>query len=238
MTRQIVLDTETTGLDPKQGHRIIEIACVEVANRQVTPRHYHVYVDPEREIEEGATNVHGLTWDDLRGKPKFHDIAADLLDFILDAELIIHNAPFDIGFLDHEFALAGRETLTDAHIAVVDTLKLARELHPGKRNNLDALCERYQIDNSQRKLHGALLDAALLAEVYLAMTRGQDALVMDLPGTQLLRPIELAGERQALLVLAASADELSAHEAYLDEIDRTNKAPCLWRRLASPGAPE
>jgi DNA polymerase III subunit epsilon len=234
MIRQIILDTETTGLDPAQGHRLIEIACVEVVDRQLTHRDFHVYVDPEREIDEGATSVHGLTWDDLRGKQKFRDVAAELLDFIRDAELVIHNAPFDIGFLDHELTLAGRQTLTEMNAAIVDTLQVARELHPGKRNSLDALCERYQVDNAQRKLHGALLDAQLLAEVYLAMTRGQDALVMDLPGAQSLRTIEVAGGRLTLRVLAAAAEELGAHQAYLDELERANKTPCLWRQLVPP----
>ena len=238
MIRQIVLDTETTGLDPAQGHRLIEIACVELVSRQLTRRDFHVYVDPEREIDEGATGVHGLTWDDLRDKPKFRDIAAELLDFIDGAELVIHNAPFDLGFLDHELRLAGRQTLTEANVMVLDTLQVVRELHPGKRNNLDALCERYQVDNAQRKRHGALLDAQLLAEVYLAMTRGQDALAMDLPGAQLLRPIELAGERLSLRVLAASADEVGAHQAYLDDLDRANKTPCLWRQLVPAEAVE
>jgi DNA polymerase-3 subunit epsilon len=229
MTRQIVLDTETTGLDPKLGHRIIEIACVEVQSRQLTHRHFHVYLNPEREIEEGATNVHGLTWEDLRDKPRFRDRAAEFLDFIRGAELIIHNAPFDVGFLDHELALAGFPALGECAGAITDTLRFARDLHPGKRNSLDALCERYEINNSHRTLHGALLDAELLAEVYLAMTRGQNALAMDTPGSQLLRPQTLIGDLRPLLVRLATAEETAEHEAYLDELERVLKGTCLWR---------
>jgi DNA polymerase-3 subunit epsilon len=232
VTRQIVLDTETTGLDPRQGHRIIEIGCVEVVNRQLTHRHFHIYLNPEREVEDGATNVHGLTWDDLRQKPRFREIAAEFLDFIRGAELIIHNAPFDLAFLDYELTLAGLPLLTQGDIAVTDTLRFARELHPGKRNGLDALCERYEIDNSKRTLHGALLDAELLAEVYLAMTRGQNALDMALPVSALLRPAALIGELRPLIVRLASEEEAAAHEAYLDEMEKALKGPSLWRQLA------
>lgn len=231
MLRQIVLDTETTGLDPKQGHRIIEIGCVEVVNRQFTHRHFHVYLNPERDIDQGATGVHGMTWEDLRDKPRFRDLAAEFLDFIRDAELIIHNAPFDTGFLDQELAMAGFPTLTELRLKVTDTLQFARELHPGKRNSLDALCERYAIDNSQRTLHGALLDAELLACVYLAMTRGQNALAMDLPGSELLRPQTLPGAVYPLAVRLATAEEAAAHEAYLDELEKALQRPSLWRQV-------
>src|SRR5438045_6523104 len=229
--RQIVLDTETTGLDPKQGHRIIEIACVEVLNRQLTHRHFHIYLNPERDVEEAATGVHGLTWEDLRDKPRFRDMAAEFLDFIRDAEIIIHNAAFDVAFLDYELSLAGFPALSAGGAAVTDTLRFARDLHPGKRNSLDALCERYQVNNSHRTLHGALLDAQLLAEVYLAMTRGQNALAMETPGSQLLRPQMLSGDLRPLLVRLATADEAAEHEAYLDELERVLKGPCLWRLI-------
>src|SRR5487761_2357661 len=172
--RQIVLDTETTGLDPRQGHRIIEVAAIELNGRKVSDRTFHRYINPEREIDEGAAAVHGLTLDRLQNEPKYAEIAAALLEFIAGAELIIHNAPFDIGFLNHELGLIGMPPLQNP---VVDTLKVAREMHPGKKNSLDALCGRYEIDNAHRSLHGALLDTELLAEVYFAMTRGQDSLL-------------------------------------------------------------
>ncbi len=178
--RQIVIDTETTGLDPKQGHRIIELAGLEVQDRRMTGRTIHFYVDPEREIDAGASEVHGMTWDDLRGKPRFRDIAADFLDFARGAEWIIHNAPFDLSFLDAELGLAGLLPCSTVFGKVIDTLSLAREAFPGKRNSLDALCERFGIDNAHRSLHGALLDAELLAEVYLSMTRGQETLTIDM----------------------------------------------------------
>jgi DNA polymerase-3 subunit epsilon len=232
VTRQIVLDTETTGLDPRQGHRIIEIGCVEMVSRRLTHRHFHMYLNPDREVEDGATSVHGMTWDDLRQKPRFREIAAEFLDFIRGAELIIHNAPFDLAFLDYELTLAELQPLTQGNITVTDTLRFARELHPGKRNGLDALCERYEIDNSKRTLHGALLDAELLAEVYLAMTRGQNALDMALPVSALLRPAALIGDLRPLIVRLASAEETAAHETYLDEMEKALKGPSLWRQLA------
>ena len=179
--RQIILDTETTGLDPSLGHRIIEIAAVEIVNRRFTDRHYHQYVNPEREIEAGALEVHGMTGEFLQDKPKLREVAKEFLDFVTGAELIIHNAPFDVAFLDHELALA-RPSADQSTTARWSPIRCAwrKGLHPGKRNTLDALCERYQVDNSARTLHGALLDAQLLAEVYLAMTRGQESLLMDI----------------------------------------------------------
>ena len=178
--RCLVIDTETTGLDPKQGHRIIEIGVVELSQRRPTGRNLHFYLNPEREIDAGATEVHGMTWDDLKDKPRFADVAAELAEFARGADWIIHNAPFDVAFLDAEFARAGLPDCANLHKTLVDTLALARETFPGKRNNLDALCERFGVSNAQRTLHGALLDAGLLADVYLAMTRGQETLMMDI----------------------------------------------------------
>ncbi|GAB4124517.1 MAG: DNA polymerase III subunit epsilon [Sideroxydans sp.] len=225
----IVLDTETTGLDPKQGHRIIEVAAIELDGRRVSDRTFHRYINPEREIDEGAAKVHGLTLERLQNEPKFAEIAPALLEFIEGAELIIHNAPFDIGFLNAELALAGLPPLTNP---VTDTLKIAKELHPGKKNNLDALCDRYQIDNSHRTLHGALLDTELLAEVYLAMTRGQESLLGDESAGQ-SRMSGTGGEMAPFKVrlVAASADELAQHEAQLADIDKASKGHCLWLKL-------
>jgi DNA polymerase-3 subunit epsilon len=228
--RRIVLDTETTGLDPRQGHRIIEVAAIEMDGRKVSERTFHRYINPEREIDEGAAAVHGLTLDRLQDEPKFAEIAPALLEFIKDAELVIHNAPFDIGFLNAELALMGLPPLGNP---VVDTLKVAKELHPGKKNNLDALCDRYQIDNSHRTLHGALLDTELLAEVYLAMTRGQESLLGEDGGEE-----EGAGQhaeggaiKLAVRVLAASDEELALHSAQLEDIDKASKGACVWKRL-------
>lgn len=228
--RQIVLDTETTGLEPALGHRIIEVAAVELVNRRLTGNHFHRYLNPEREIEEGAQQVHGLTLEFLADKPRFADIADEFLAFIKDAELIIHNAPFDVGFLDHELALLGREPLVHYCAGVVDTLRMARDMHPGQKNNLDALCKRYGVDNSNRTLHGALLDAELLAEVYLAMTRGQDSLMIEL-NTPAARPevLEAWASDAPLVVLRATEEELAAHEALLTELDKESKGACLWR---------
>lgn len=227
--RQVVLDTETTGLDFRLGDRIIEIGCVELLNRKLTGQRFHRYINPEREVEAGAMAVHGLTNEFLQDKPRFGEIVAELLDFIHGAELIIHNAAFDIGFLDNELALQEKSPVVQVCQGVVDTLKMARELHPGRRNSLDALCERYDIDNSGRTLHGALLDAELLAEVYLAMTRGQESLIMEIdaaatPGLQ----AGLSAERPPLYVLRASADELAEHERVLAEIGKESKGNCLW----------
>ncbi len=237
--RQIILDTETTGLDPLQGHRIIELAGLEVVNRRPTGRVIQFFVDPERDIDFGATEVHGKTWEDLRGKPKFRDIAAEFLDFARGAEWIIHNAPFDVAFLDLELALAGCEACGNMYQKLTDTLGLAREMFPGKRNSLDALCERFGIDNAHRTLHGALLDAQLLAEVWLAMTRGQETLTIDLGAV----PPRLDGEafpelgnaRRAAIgpikVLEPCAEELAAHREYLAALDRESNGRCIWHLL-------
>jgi DNA polymerase-3 subunit epsilon len=234
--RQIVLDTETTGLDPKQGHRIIELAGIEVVNRRATGRTIQFHVDPGREIDAGATDVHGRTWEDLKGKPKFGDIAAEFLEFARGAEWIIHNAPFDVAFLDMELGLAGHPASAAAYGKLTDTLALAREMFPGKRNSLDALCERFDVDHAHRTLHGALLDALLLAEVWLAMTRGQETLTMDL-GTA---PQRLDGDRPGalpsganarggpLVVIEPTAEERAAHLDYLAALERESRGGCVW----------
>lgn len=233
VTRQVILDTETTGLDPKLGHRIIEIAGVELVNRRLTGKHFHRYINPGRDSDEGALQVHGLTTEFLGDKPKFGEIIDELLEYITGAQLIIHNAPFDSGFLDSELALVRRKNLGSFCPDVIDTLRMARDLHPGKRNNLNALCERYQIDNSARTLHGALLDAELLAEVYLAMTRGQDSLIVEVAATP--AEVEAAAINRGelkLKVVRASAAEIAAHEAQLVDIDKTSGG-ALWRRTVS-----
>ncbi|MDR4515055.1 DNA polymerase III subunit epsilon [Nitrosomonas sp.] len=230
--RQIVLDTETTGLEYKLGHRIVEIAAVEISNRQLTGNHFHRYLNPERESDEGALQVHGLTRAFLQDKPKFREIARDFLDFVYEAELIIHNAPFDVGFLNHELGLEKMSTLDTYCAQITDTLKLAKDLHPGKRNNLDALCERYKIDNSKRTLHGALLDAELLAEVYLAMTRGQESLMMDLDSTNPIgSQIDYGVDSLSLRVISASVEELERHECQLEQIDRESDNRCIWKKM-------
>lgn len=230
--RQIILDTETTGLDPKLGHRIIEVAAVEIVDRRLTGNHFHRYVNPGRSSDEAALEVHGLTDEFLRDKPRFADIAKDLLEFVAGTELIIHNAAFDCAFLDTELALADLKPIAKYCPQILDTLQLARELHPGKRNNLDALSERYMIDNSHRTLHGALLDANLLAEVYLAMTRGQDSLIIDAAPT----PKAEAAARAAigeltLIVLPATDEEIAAHAQQLADIDKASRGKCLWKKL-------
>ena len=234
--RQIVLDTETTGLDPTKGHRIIEIGCVELINRKRTGNELHQYLQPDREIDPGAIEVHGISNEFLADKPRFEDIVSDFLTYIEGAELIIHNAPFDVGFLDHEFELAGLgQGKTQATCDVIDTLVMARRLRPGQKNSLDALCRHYTIDNSQRDLHGALLDAELLAEVYLAMTGGQTALfregsaVKSAADKNVLRKLDK--NRKTLPVITASKEELVAHNAWLDELDRKTDGKCLWRAL-------
>jgi len=229
--RQIVLDTETTGLNANLGDRVIEIGCVEVFHRRITDRVFHHYVNPEREIEEGAAKVHGIDREYLADKPKFAGIAAEFIAYVRGAELVIHNADFDVDFLDRELALAGFGRLRDYVSGIVDTLALARELHPAKKNNLDALCERYAIANSHRTLHGALLDARLLAEVYLAMTRGQESLAMELEAPSAAIAIAAAGiDVSLLVVLRATPEEVAAHERYLDAIDREAKGGALWRK--------
>jgi DNA polymerase-3 subunit epsilon len=235
--RYVVLDTETTGLDPKQGHRIIEIAGVEVVDRRLTGRHVHYYLDPEREIDAGATDVHGLTWETLRDKPKFADIAQELIEFTRGAGWIIHNAPFDLAFLDEELKRLELPSTAAICAEAVDTLELAREQFPGKKNSLDALCERFGVDHAHRTLHGALLDARLLAEVYLAMTRGQESLSIELtvPGAALAGAAE-SSPLPPIRVLAPSAEELAAHRAYLAELDREAKGRCLWLALEQASA--
>jgi len=230
--RKIVVDTETTGLDPRQGHRIIELAAIELEGRKVSLRRFHRYLNPEREIEAGAVAVHGLTYERLQNEAKFADIAPGFLEFIEGAELIIHNAPFDIGFLNHELELIGMPPLQNM---VMDTLKIAREMHPGKKNSLDALCGRYEIDNAHRTLHGALLDTELLAEVYFAMTRGQESLLGDEPRTA-RKPAVLNTDasRPRLRVLQPSADELADHVRQLADIDKASKGACLWKKLEEP----
>lgn len=231
--RQIILDTETTGLDPKLGHRVIEVAGVELVNRRLTGRHFHRYLNPGRDSDEGALQVHGLTTEFLSDKPKFTEIADEFLEYVSGAELVIHNAPFDIGFLDSELALARKKRMKTYCPEVIDTLRMAKDLHPGKRNGLDALCDRYQIDNSARTLHGALLDAELLAEVYLAMTRGQESLIIESEtvSTEVSAPGFQRGELK-LMVLRASTEEIAAHEAQLGEIDKASGG-ALWRRVPS-----
>ena len=234
--RQIVLDTETTGLDPRQGHRVIEIACLEMVNRRLTGRHLHKYINPEREIDAGAAAVHGITLDFLADKPKFADLADELLEFISGSELVIHNAPFDLGFLNMELDRLGRVPVETVCNGVIDTLRLAKELHPGKRNSLDALCERYAIDNSRRTLHGALLDTELLAETYLSMTRGQETLLMEPESTPRAGTTEEVQNvvRAPLVIVRASAEEAEEHERVLAGIAKETKGNCLW--LAEPAA--
>lgn len=228
--RQIFLDTETTGLDPRQGHRIIEVACIEMHNRRPTGRHLHKYVNPEREIDAGAAAVHGITLDFLADKPKFADIAEEFLEFISGAELIIHNAPFDLGFLNAELRRLDRVPVETLCNGVTDTLKMAKELHPGKRNSLDALCDRYEIDNSQRTLHGALLDTELLAEVFLAMTRGQNALMIEPEFQPKLQNVDGKARqaRKPLVVTRANDDELAQHQQVLAGINKETKGACVW----------
>jgi DNA polymerase-3 subunit epsilon len=228
--RQIVLDTETSGLDFRKGHRVIEIGCIELINRKATQRSYHVYLNPEFQIDAAAQAVHGLSNEYLADKPKFVEIANEFIEFIQGAELLIHNAEFDRGFLDNEFALIGKPALAEIASSIVDTLKLARDMRPGRRNSLDVLCKEFSVDNSGRQLHGALLDAELLAEVYLAMTRGQENLLMDIDeGSALQSSVERQNDvRPTLLVLRATADEVAVHEQVLSEITKESKGKCLW----------
>lgn len=229
--RQVMLDTETTGLEWKAGDRVIEIGCVELLNRKLTGQRFHRYLNPERAIAAGAQAVHGLTDEFLSDKPKFAEIADELLEFIAGAEVIIHNAPFDVGFLDHELSLIDRGPLKAACDAITDTLKMARDLRPGKKNSLDALCSEFGVDNSGRQLHGALLDAELLAEVYLAMTRGQESLMMDLDSGTAAAIAFIKGEHPPLRIVSPSAAELAEHERVLAEIDAESKGKTLWRQL-------
>ncbi len=235
--RQIVLDTETTGLDPVQGHRVIEIGCVELVNRRLTGQHFHQYLQPDRQIDPAAIEVHGITNEFLTDKPRFAEVAQDFLDFVSHAELIIHNAPFDVGFLNHELKRLRQDHEPLANYCeILDTLGMARRLHPGQRNSLDALCKRYAVDNAQRTLHGALLDAEILADVYLAMTGGQVSLSLVSEATH-LRSQEsratsrLRADRPPLRVLRASAEEETAHQLYLDLLDSNGQ--CLWKTQTS-----
>ncbi len=238
--RQIVLDTETTGLEVSQGHRIIEIGCVELDNRRLTGNHYHVYINPEREVDQGAIEVHGITNEFLADKPRFEQVASDFIEFVAGAELVIHNAPFDVGFLNAELRLLDRGYPdVDEACSVIDTLVMARAKHPGQRNNLDALCQRYDVDNSQRDLHGALLDAEILADVYLAMTGGQTTFQLsDSGGDQAeggassTRIMRLPEGRRPLPVVSASAEELAAHEEQLEAIASASGGKVLWKELA------
>ena len=232
--RQIVLDTETTGLNARLGDRVIEIGCVEIVGRGVTEQTFHRYINPERDVEEGAAKVHGLTREFLGDKPRFAEIAREFVEYVQGAELVIHNAEFDLEFLDRELALAGLGRTLDHAAGVVDTLALARELHPGRRNSLDALCERYLVDNRHRTLHGALLDARLLAEVYLAMTRGQESLVMELETPAATAVAAASVDRSMLRVVRATAEERAAHEAILDGVDKAAKGGSVWRRPTAP----
>lgn len=235
--RQIVLDTETTGLEVAEGHRIIEVGCVELINRRITQNRFHYYLNPEREIDQGAVEVHGLTNQFLADKPRFAEIAPDLLNYLQDAELIIHNAPFDVGFLDAELSRVNRGWLGLAKSTqITDTLQMARKLHPGQKNNLDALCKRYAVDNSQRELHGALLDAEILAEVYLAMTGGQATLVLggqEHAGTAEVNSakFQLRTDRPALRVVRADDVEQQAHTRRLEAIEKAAGAPTVWQRI-------
>lgn len=232
--RQIILDTETTGLDPQQGHRIIEIGCVELVDRRLTGNHYHQYINPDREVEAGAIQVHGITNEFLADKPLFSAIAQAFLEFVTGAELVIHNAPFDIGFIDHEFALLGLPPVTQV-CTVLDTLVLARQRHPGQRNSLDALCKRYGVDNAQRDLHGALLDAEILANVYLVMTGGQTALNLgsdeerDADSSAGPTPVShISKARAPLKVIKATNLELTMHQQKLADIDKVSGGRCRW----------
>lgn len=233
--RQIVLDTETTGLETTQGHRIIEIGCVELVNRRLTHNHFHHYLQPDRAIDAEASNVHGITDAFLKDKPRFADIVVELINFIKDAELIIHNADFDVGFINHELQLLHNNWQPVEHYCrILDTLALARTRHPGQKNSLDALCKRYTIDNTKRQLHGALLDAELLAEVYLAMTGGQVSLlaVDEQTETQHGDSIErLSTQRAALPLIQPTVEELQAHEQFLAQMEQACGQECLWQRM-------
>lgn len=236
--RQIVLDTETTGLEPSEGHRIIEIGCVELINRRATGNHFHRYINPDREVDAGAIEVHGITNEFLADKPYFDAVAEAFFEFIKGAELVIHNAAFDVGFINQEFSLLGRYGKVEQHCKILDTLLMARKLHPGQKNNLDALCRRYDIDNSHREFHGALLDAQILSDVYLAMTGGQTALVLhggdenaqagDVVGATIRR---LPADRPPLKVIRATDADLEAHETRLKAVDKQSGGKTVWRTL-------
>jgi DNA polymerase-3 subunit epsilon len=232
--RQIVLDTETTGLDPLDGHRIIEIGCVELLNRRLSGNDYHQFLQPDREIDVGAIEVHGITNERLANEPRFNDVSADLIEYLRGAELIIHNAPFDVGFLDAELERNGNQERIHDICKVTDTLTMARKMHPGQRNTLDALCKRYEVDNSQRDLHGALLDAQILADVYLVMTGGQTALSLDgqgdtMGGADKQKIQRIDSDRPRLKVIHPTETERAAHAARLDTIDKACGGASVWR---------
>jgi len=243
--RQILLDTETTGLEPEQGHRIIEIGCVEMENRKLTGRHYHQYINPDREVEEGAIEVHGITNEFLADKPRFAQIAQEFYEFVKGADLIIHNAPFDVGFINHEFKLLGRDgpKPIESYCNIIDSLVLARQKHPGQKNSLDALCRRYMVDNSHRELHGALLDAEILGDVYLLMTGGQVGLALagetddgqassGIGGDVMASIRRLPEGRAPLPVVQAAAEEIQAHEEKLQEIQKASDDSCVWQNMS------
>jgi DNA polymerase-3 subunit epsilon len=241
-----VLDTETTGLEVREGHRLIEIGCVEIVNRRVTDRTFHVYLQPDREVDPGAIAIHGISNEDLADKPRFAEVAAEFLEFVRGARLVIHNAPFDLGFLNNELRLASQPESRplDEMCTILDTLVLERRLHPGQRASLDALCKRYGISNSHRELHGALLDAELLAGVYLVMTSGQVALSLEGadgdardPGDRsAAKPRRVDNDRPRLRVIGPTAEELAEHRRYLELLDESSDGACLWRRLEPDAA--
>jgi len=232
--RQIFLDTETTGLYHAQGHRVIEVAAVEVVNRRLTKHHFHYYLNPDREIDLGAQEVHGISLEFLQDKPRFAEIADELIAFIADAELIMHNAPFDVGFLNSELGLIGQKTVEQITAKITDTLKIAKDMRPGQRNNLDALCRHFGINNSKRTLHGALLDAELLADVYMAMTRGQESLMMELDAHRQKDLNATPRSNAPLLIKLANSAEASAHDDYLAALAKSGN--CLWHTL-NPDSP-
>ncbi len=233
LIRQVVLDTETTGINPKEGHKIIEIGCVELMNRRLTQNRFHVYLNPDREIDAGAIEVHGITNEFLQDKPRFADVVDDFMAFIAGAELVIHNAPFDVGFLNHELSMLGNEKRSIESVSTVfDTLPYARKKHPGARASLDALCKRYGIDNSHRELHGALLDAEILADVYLLMTGGQSSLLDEGENStkgQEQQIVRLSAERPSLKIVSCNEEELNAHQRRLEKIAKAS-GDCIWFR--------
>ena len=230
--RQIALDTETTGINTSDGHRIIEIGCIEMENRRITGKEFHCYINPEREIDEGATRVHGFTYEKLKNEPLFKDIKSDFMNFISDSELIIHNADFDVGFLNYELSLVKSSNVIEDKALILDTLKMARNMHPGKKNSLDALCNRYEIDRSMRQVHGALIDADLLAKVYLAMTGGQETFELnEAKDHDKEEKLKIQKENSfSLKVIKATSSELDAHENILSEL--RDKGECIWNHEA------
>lgn len=230
MSRLIILDTETTGLETALGHRIIEIAGVEMVNRRLTQNHFHQYLNPGREIDPGAQQVHGISLEFLQDKPQFRDVVHDFVEYVSGAELVIHNAPFDVGFLNYELGLLGMQPIRHYCPQVTDTLKMAKSLRPGQKNNLDALCRAFQIDNSRRTLHGALVDTELLAEVYLAMTRGQETLAMEITPPQAGGAQMSSAGHAPLRVVCANPDEMESHALYLQDLDKASRGNCVWNR--------